>query len=261
MSKKAKHKVPKTPTKKDYYQVLEVPKDADEAAIKKAYKKLALKHHPDKNPDNKVEAEEKFKEIAEAFSVLGNKEKREVYDKYGFQGLEQNTGMDQGGFADFDDFGGFHSAFSFADANNIFKQFFGGSDPFQFFDDDDEDFGFGKFGGAKFGKKGEDMFGGFGSMGFGGFDDEDDGFPSHKMGGMGGCKSVSTSSSTIIKNGQKIKKTETTTIDSHGNKTIKVTEEVVDHNGNISRKEQTKKLQDDSYPDGNKKYLKYSKKK
>jgi curved DNA-binding protein CbpA len=239
--------------KMDYYEVLGVPKDADEATIKKAYKKLALKHHPDKNPNNKLEAEEKFKEISEAFSVLSNKDKREIYDKYGFQGLDQSAGMDQGGFGGFGDFGGFHTAFSFADANNIFKQFFGGNNPFKFFDEDGDDgFGFGGFGG--FGKKDKDLFGGFGNMGFGG-DFESMG------GGMGSC--VSSSSSTVIKDGKKVKKTETTTIDSKGNKTVKVIEEVTDKNGNVTKKEQIKTLTDGSYSEsgGDKKYLKYSKKK
>ncbi|XBT18129.1 MAG: DnaJ domain-containing protein [Candidatus Shikimatogenerans sp. Tser] len=70
--------------KKDYYNVLGVDKNADNIAIKKAYRKLALKHHPDRNINNKKESEKKFKEISEAYNVLINKEKRENYDKYGF---------------------------------------------------------------------------------------------------------------------------------------------------------------------------------
>ena len=70
-------------SKRDYYEVLGVPKDAGDAEIKKAFKKLALKYHPDRNPDNPKAAEEKFKEINEAYSVLSNKQKRAQYDQFG----------------------------------------------------------------------------------------------------------------------------------------------------------------------------------
>ena len=73
---------------KDYYAILGVPKDADEAALKKAYKKQALKWHPDRNPDNKTAAEAKFKEVAEAYEVLSDKNKRAIYDQYGEEGLK-----------------------------------------------------------------------------------------------------------------------------------------------------------------------------
>lgn len=77
--------------KKDYYQVLSVSKDASVDEIKKAYRRLAVKWHPDKNPDNKAEAEKTFKEISEAYEVLSDPEKRERYDNFGFEGL-QNDG-------------------------------------------------------------------------------------------------------------------------------------------------------------------------
>ena len=67
---------------KDYYEVLGVPKDADESTIKKAYRKLAMKYHPDRNPDNK-DAEAKFKEIGEAYEVLSDPDKRAAYDRMG----------------------------------------------------------------------------------------------------------------------------------------------------------------------------------
>ena len=67
---------------KDYYNILEVDKTASEKDIKKSYRKLSMKYHPDKNPDNK-ESEDKFKEIAEAYSILSNKEKRGNYDAFG----------------------------------------------------------------------------------------------------------------------------------------------------------------------------------
>lgn len=66
----------------DYYEILDIAKDASHGEVKKAYRKLALKWHPDKNPDQKEEAEKKFKEISEAYEVLSDKEKREIYDRY-----------------------------------------------------------------------------------------------------------------------------------------------------------------------------------
>ncbi len=71
--------------KRDYYEVLGVPRNASDDDLKKAYRKLALKWHPDKNPDNKASAEVRFKEISEAFQVLSDGNKREVYDRYGHQ--------------------------------------------------------------------------------------------------------------------------------------------------------------------------------
>ena len=72
--------------KKCYYEVLNIAKTASLEDIKKAYRKLAVKWHPDKNPNNKQEAEEMFKEIGEAYEVLSDTQKREDYDKYGFEG-------------------------------------------------------------------------------------------------------------------------------------------------------------------------------
>ena len=104
--------------KRDYYEVLGVSRDASEDEIKKAYRKLAMKYHPDKNPDNK-EAEEKFKEASEAYEVLSDKEKRQLYDQYGHAGIDQqfgNGGFSWNDFSDFDDIsdlfgGGFSSIF------------------------------------------------------------------------------------------------------------------------------------------------------
>lgn len=72
----------------DFYEVLGVQRNADDNAIKKAYRKLSLKYHPDKNPNNKQEAEEIFKKISYAYGILSDKEKRKIYDKYGREGLE-----------------------------------------------------------------------------------------------------------------------------------------------------------------------------
>ena len=98
--------------KRDYYEVLGIDKSADQDTIKKAYRKLAVKYHPDRNPGDK-EAEEKFKEATEAYEILSDEEKRPIYDKYGFAGLEGMGGGGAGGaqyshaFHDFSDLFGF----------------------------------------------------------------------------------------------------------------------------------------------------------
>ena len=161
---------------KDYYGILGIQKNATEDQIKKAYKKLALKWHPDRNPNNTKEAEQKFKEIGEAVEVLTDKKKREIYDMYGEEGLKgmPEGGNGGGGGNPFNFSGGmpqgakfsFHSngPAGFSDPSDIFAQFFGARSPFSsefHFDDDD------------------DMRGGFGGMG---------GMPN--MGGMGGMPNM-----------------------------------------------------------------------
>ena len=103
-------------TKRDYYEVLGVPKDADEAALKKAYRVLAKKYHPDANPGDK-EAEAKFKEASEAYSVLSDPEKRRKYDQFGHAAFEGGAGG-AGGYGGFD--------FNGADMGDIFGDIFGG---------------------------------------------------------------------------------------------------------------------------------------
>ena len=107
--------------KRDYYEVLGVDKNADEGALKKAYRSLAKKYHPDMNPGDS-EAEQKFKEVNEAYAVLSDSEKRAQYDQFGHAAFEQGGGGAGGGFGGFGDFG------------DIFSSFFGG--------------GFGGFGGG-----------------------------------------------------------------------------------------------------------------
>ena len=106
--------------KRDYYEVLGIQKGASAEDIKKAYRKLALKYHPDRNPDNK-EAEEKFKEAAEAYEVLSDDDKRSRYDQFGFAGVDPNYGAGQGGYG-----GGFGGFGDFGDLGDIFGSFFGG---------------------------------------------------------------------------------------------------------------------------------------
>src|SRR5690606_42109196 len=88
--------------KKDYYEILGIDKSADDAAIKKAYRKKAIEYHPDKNPGDK-EAEEKFKLAAEAYEVLGDPDKRAKYDQYGHAAVEGGAGGFGGGGMNMED--------------------------------------------------------------------------------------------------------------------------------------------------------------
>ena len=104
--------------KRDYYEVLGVSRGASEDEIKKAYKKMARKYHPDLNPGDKT-AEEKFKEVNEAYEVLSDADKKARYDQYGHAGVDPTFGA--GGFG-----GGFDGSFDFGDLGDIFGSFFGG---------------------------------------------------------------------------------------------------------------------------------------
>src|SRR5690554_4236878 len=102
--------------KRDYYDILGVAKNASDDEIKKAYRKLAMKYHPDRNPDSK-EAEDKFKEAKEAYEILSDEEKRAAYDRFGHAGVDPNAaGAGMGGA------GGFADAFG-----DIFGEIFGGA--------------------------------------------------------------------------------------------------------------------------------------
>ncbi|EPS40844.1 hypothetical protein H072_5291 [Dactylellina haptotyla CBS 200.50] len=184
---------------KDYYSILGVPKSASEDDIKKAYKKLALKWHPDRNRDNKEGAEKKFKEIGEAYEVLSDTQKRAIFDQVGEEGLKNggmpppNAGAGAGGPGGMPNMGGFgggvpFESFSFstggpgggssrfsggynpANAEDIFSKFFGGGNPFgaaRGFDSD-----------MHMGGMDDDMFGGMHGM--------PGGMPGAMPGGFGG---------------------------------------------------------------------------
>lgn len=211
----------------DYYNVLGVSKTASHDDIKKAYRKLALKWHPDKNPDNKEEAERKFKEVAEAYEVLSDKSKRDAYDRYG---TNKPTGASSPEFSS--DFQGFN--FTFRSPEEVFAEFFCGQDPFSMFFDDFSSFGGSSFGGSSFGgssfagsssRMGPSRFFSFPSAGaeftsfssLGGLRSMD-----NMGGGMGNFKSVSTS--TRIVNG---KRTTTRKIKENGQERTEIEEDGV----------------------------------
>lgn len=119
----------------DYYKILQVDKNANDHDLKKAYRKLAMKWHPDKNPNNKKDAEDKFKQISEAYEVLSDPQKRAIYDQYGEEGLKgQVPPPDAGGpgGATFFQTGEAPNVFRFhpRNADDIFAEFFGFSSPF-----------------------------------------------------------------------------------------------------------------------------------
>jgi len=210
----------------DYYEVLGVDRRASDADIKKAYRKAALTWHPDKNPDNKEKAEVMFKNVAEAYEVLSDPDKRALYDRGGKEALKGGgrdpfSGFGRGGA------GGMESAF------NIFEQFFGGRDPFAEMDEMFASMQGGQRGGGRSG--GGRSRGGLGGMGSmfgdddffgGGFGGGGSSFStrmstggggggmtsfssfSSSSGGGGGMTGSSTSTSTRIVNGERVTITE-----------------------------------------------------
>jgi len=116
--------------KRDYYETLGISRNASSEDIKKAYRRLAIKYHPDKNRENSKEAEEKFKEVSEAYKILSDGEKRKIYDEYGHAGLQADVGAGGGGFTgfDFDPFKIFDEVFGrrYSSGGDIFDNFFGG---------------------------------------------------------------------------------------------------------------------------------------
>lgn len=150
----------------DYYKVLQVDRNAKDDDLKKAYRKLAMKWHPDKNPKNKREAEAKFKKISEAYEVLSDPQKRAVYDQYGEEGLKgQVPPPDTGGTSYFSS-GDIPASYRFnpRSADDIFAEFFGYSSPFGAMGG-----GFGGMRGSRFssGIFGDDVFGSYGDGGGG----------------------------------------------------------------------------------------------
>lgn len=148
----------------DYYKILQVDKNAKDEDLKKAYRKLAMKWHPDKNPNNKKEAEAKFKQISEAYDVLSDPQKRAVYDQYGEEGLKGQVpppGAGGPGGTTFFQTGDGPNVFRFSTRNpdDIFAEFFGFSSPFGGMGG-----GGGTRGGSRFssGMFGDDMFSSFG---------------------------------------------------------------------------------------------------
>jgi molecular chaperone DnaJ len=111
--------------KQDYYELLGINKNATESEIKAAYRKAALKYHPDRNPDNKA-SEEKFKEMNEAYEVLSDKQKKQMYDQYGHAGVNNNAGGGAGAGGFHQGFEGFDFNFGGGDFSDIFGDIFGG---------------------------------------------------------------------------------------------------------------------------------------
>uniref|UniRef100_A0A3Q2WCF7 DnaJ homolog subfamily B member 6-like n=1 Tax=Haplochromis burtoni TaxID=8153 RepID=A0A3Q2WCF7_HAPBU len=231
----------------EYYQVLGVRKDASADDIKKAYRKLALRWHPDKNPENKEEAEKKFKELSEAYEVLSD-DILLIYDRYGKEGLTGSNGGREH----------FHEPFTFRNPEDVFREFFGARDPFaDFFDpfSDDSFFGSGRRhqSRASRSRTGGPFLGGFGFPAFGaGFSPFDPGnmggggftsFSSTSFGGggggsMGNFRSVSTSTKTV--NGRKIT---TKRIVENGQERVEVEEDGRLRSLTINGKEQLLRLE------------------
>ena len=157
-------------TKRDYYDVLGISRDADAAAIKRAYRKLAKKYHPDSNPGDKT-AEQMFKDVNEACDVLSDPKKKKLYDQFGHAAFDETAGYGQGagaGAGGFGGFGGFGNGTGGAYRSGSFRSGDGTYHEFHFEGSDGEDI-FGDLFGNMFGGKGRTGSAGFGGSGFHGF--------------------------------------------------------------------------------------------
>lgn len=232
------------PSPVNYYEVLGVPRDADITVIKKSYRTLAMKWHPDKNPNNKAEATERFKQISEAYEVLSDPKRRRKYDLYG---------TNEGYMADGDDeFSHFHKNFGFNDAQRIFEMFFGDASPFgsdSFFGDmmgggfmdnrrgrmnrssDPFDNFFGSSFNISFGSSSFDDFGydGSGSV----FTSVQTSSSNIGRGKSRGVKTCTTKSTSIV-GGKRVTRIETVTTLPNGSVERSVTEQEEDGTGNVS---------------------------
>lgn len=157
-------------TKRDYYDVLGISRDADAAAIKRAYRKLAKKYHPDSNPGDKT-AEQMFKDVNEAYDVLSDPKKKKLYDQFGHAAFDETAGYGQGagaGAGGFSGFGGFGNGAGGAYRSGSFRSGDGTYHEFHFEGGDGDDI-FGDLFGNMFGGKGRAGSAGFGGSGFHGF--------------------------------------------------------------------------------------------
>lgn len=229
----------------NYYKVLGVQSSASPEDIKKAYRKLALRWHPDKNPENKEEAEKKFKQVSEAYEVLSNSKKRSVYDRAACDSWRACGGASTPHNSPFD------TGYTFRNPEDIFREFFGGLDPFSFdfwdtpFNNDRAGWGHGLRGTfpAGFGECPAFMeaFSAFDTLGHGGGASRTT-FSSTSFGGSGsgssGFKSVMSSTEMI--NGHKIT---TKRIVENGQERMEVEEDGQLKSVTISGKEQLKQVE------------------
>jgi len=247
-----------------FYDILEVPKNASSSDIKKAYRKLALKWHPDKNPDNLDVATKKFKEISNAYEVLSDDQKRRSYDAYGEEGA---SGARPGGrssqrYEDWDAFGGFGS-FGFRDPFEMFREFFQDAemmDPFNMSRGSSSSRhpfgmsrGFSMGFGSPFGSMHSSMFDDFGGFGQGSSSVQS--FSSSSGGFMnGGMNATMSSTSTSIVNGRQVR---TEKVVQNGQESVKVYENNVLKSHKVNGEEKQPQLRMD---EGQKKNLAFRKK-
>ncbi|XP_066103391.1 dnaJ homolog subfamily B member 8 [Saccopteryx bilineata] len=224
----------------NYYEVLGVQSSASQEDIKKAYRKLALRWHPDKNPDNEEEAEKKFKQVSEAYEVLSDSKKRSVYDRAGCDhwGAGHSTPYNSP----------FDTGYTFRNPEDIFREFFGGLDPFSFdfwvspFNSDRSGQGHGLRNAfsAGFGEFPAFMeaFSAFDTMGRSGSASRTT-FSSTSFGGSGSSGFKSVESSTEVANGHKIT---TKRVVENGQERVEVEEDGQLKSLTINGKEQLKRV-------------------